>query len=177
MITKEQAQERLESLRNPEHTSEQLARLQKLPSNLSRLGQILIQAGPEWEKLQKRRVRRAWYELNPDLTINILSEAERSSLFAAIFPGIAPYVEETWNLFNLLPYQASYQRRPFRNPKDTMLEARIVWLQRLPHAVRGYEHQDITWLAAWVAHMGYWGSDALGYLFAAAIGKKDKIGD
>ena len=25
--------------------------------------------------------------------------------------------------------------------------------------------------------MGYWGSDTLGYLFAAAIGKKDQIGD
>jgi HEAT repeat protein len=177
MITKEEAQERLKSFHNPEHQSEQLVRLQKLPSNLSRLGQILIQAGPEWEKLQKQSARKAWYEPTPYLSFDLLSEAERRSLFAALFPGISSYVEDAWYLFDLLPYQASYQRRPFRNPKDPVLEARVTWLQRLPQAVSGYEHQDITWLAAWVSHMGYWGSDTLGYLFAAAIRRKDKTGD
>jgi HEAT repeat protein len=177
MISQEEAQERLKSFHNPEHESEQLARLQKLSSKLSRLGQILIQAGPEWEKLQKQGVRGAWYESHPDLTFHLLSASEKSSLFAALFPGIASYLEDAWNLFDLLPYQASYQRRPFRNPKDTTLEARVAWLQRLPHALRGYEHQDITWLAAWASHMGYWGSETLGYLFAAAIAKKDKTGD
>ncbi len=177
MITKEEAQERLKSFDNSEHRSEQLVRLQKLSSNLSRLGQILIQAGPEWEKLQKQGARKAWYEPTPYLSFDLLSASERRSLFAALFPGISSYVEDAWHLFDLLPYQASYQRRPFRNPKDPVLEARVTWLQRLPHAVGGYEHQDIMWLAAWVSHMGYWGSDSLGYLFAAAIGRKDKTGD
>jgi HEAT repeat protein len=177
MITKEEAQEQLKSFHNPEHTSEQLARLQELTPDLSKLGQILIQAGPEWEKLQKQGVRRAWYDPNPHLTFHLLSTSDRMSLFGALFPGIASYVEETWNLFDLLPYQASYQRRPFRNPRDTVLEARVAWLLRLPHAVRGYEHQDITWLAAWVSHMGYWGPDTLGHLFAAAIATEDKAGD
>src|SRR6266511_1502871 len=177
MITKEEAQERLKSFHNPEHRSEQWVRLQKLASNLSRLGQILIQAGPEWEKLQKQSARKAWYEPTPYLSFNLLSASERRSLFAALFPGISSYVEDAWHLFDLLPYQASYQRRPFRNPKDPVLEARVTWLQRLPHAVGGYEHQDIKWLAAWVSHMGYWGSDSLGYLFAAAIGRKDKTGN
>ncbi len=177
MISKEEAQERLKSFYNPEHTYEQLARLYKLPSNLSRLGQILIQAGPEWEKLQKQGARRTWPGQNPDKAILALSSPERKKLFAALFPGIASYVEDTWNLFDLLPYQSGYQRRPFRNPQDTSLESRIAWLQRLPHAVRGYEHQDVVWLAAWVAHLGYWGPDTLGHLFAAAIGKKDKTGD
>lgn len=177
MISKEEAQERLKSFHNPEHTSEQLARLGKLSPDLSRLGQIYIHAGPEWEKLQEEGVRRAWYEPNPELTFQLFSASERKSLFAALFPGIASYVEDAWNLFDLLPYQASYQRRPFRNPKDTTLESRVAWLQRLPHALRGYEHQDIVWLAAWVSHLGYWGSDTLGYLFAAALDKKDKIGD
>ena len=177
MISKEEAQERLKSFHNPEHTSAQLARLQVLASQLSTLGQILLQAGPEWEKMEEEGSRRSWYEPNRDLTFHLLSASERMSLFSALFPGIASYVEDAWNLFDLLPYQASYQRRPFRNPKDITLEARVAWLQRLPHAVNGFEHQDIVWLAAWVSHMGYWGSDTLGYLFAAAIGKKDQIGD
>jgi len=177
MISKEEAQERLESFRNPDHTSEQLARLQKLSSKLSTMGQLLIQAGPAWEKLQKQGARRTWPGQDPDKTIIALSSPERKALFAALFPGIASYVEDTWNLFDLLPYQSDYQRRPFRNSKDTTLEARLAWLQRLPHAVRGYEHQDIVWLAAWVSHLGYWGPDTLGHLFAAAMGKKDRTGD
>ncbi len=107
MITKEEAQERLKSFHNPEHRSEQLVRLQKLSSNLSRLGQILIQAGPEWEKLQKQSARKAWYEPTPYLSFNLLSASERRSLFAALFPGISSYVEDGWHLFDLLPYQAS----------------------------------------------------------------------
>ena len=176
-MPKLESQERLKAFFNPNHTSDQLARLKKLPSNLSTIGQILIQAGPVWEKLQEERNSRTWRRWDAGNTVASLSTQERQLLFTALFPGIAAYVEDTWNLFDLLPYQYGYQRRPFRNPHQKNMEARISWLQSFPHAVRGYEHQGIQWLAAWAAHLGYWGPNALGYLFASTIAKKDQTGD
>jgi hypothetical protein len=177
MMSKLEAQERLKAFYNPDYSSDQLARLKKLPSNLSTIGQILIQAGPVWEKLQEEHNPRTWRRWDAGKTVANLSIQERQLLFMALFPGIAAYVEDTWKLFDLLPYQSGYQRRPFRNPHHKDLESRISWLQSFPHAVRGYEHQDIRWLAAWAAHLGYWGPNALGYLFASAIAKRDQTGD
>lgn len=177
MITREEAQERLKPFHNPNHLSDQLARLEALPPELSRLGQILMHAGPEWEKLHEQGVRGSLYDPDPVPDFVRLAASERRALFAALFPGIASYVEDAWNLFDLLPYQTGYRRRPFRNPKDMASSARLAWLQRLPYAVRGYEHQDVPWLAAWVSHLSYWGTETLGHLFAAAMGKKDKTGD
>jgi hypothetical protein len=154
MMPKLEAQERLKAFYNPDHSSDQLTRLKKLPSNLSTIGQILIQAGPVWEKLQGEHNPRTWRHWDAGKTVANLSTEERQSLFTALFPGIVTYVEDTWNLFDLLPYQYGYQRRPFRNPHHTDFEPRISWLQSFPHAVRGYEHQDIQWLAAWAAHLG-----------------------
>ena len=177
MLSTIEAQERLKSFYNPDHSTEQVGRLGRLPSNLSTMGQILIQAGPVWKKLQEERNTRAWRQWDAGRTVGALSARERQLLFAALFPGIASYVEDTWNLFDLFPYQSGQQRRPFRNPSGKNFDARIAWLQSLPHAIRGYEHQDILWLAAWASHLGYWGPNTLGYLFASAISKGGKTGD
>src|SRR6266498_1788922 len=177
MISKEEAQERLKSFYNPNHSADQIARLKNLPPHLSAIGEILIQAGPAWEQLQKDNPRRTRIRWNPNKDIAALTVAERKHLFPTLFPGIASEVELTWNLFDALPYQSGYHRRPFRTSKDTTLESRISWLQRLPFAVRGYEHQSIVWLASWVSHLGYWATDALGYLFASAIGNGTETGN
>jgi len=176
MISKEAAQELLKTFRNPNSSMEQVARLKKLPANLSILGQILIQAGPEWEKLQKVHKRSESRKYSVEQIKN-LNQKNRLSLFNALFPGIAAYVEAAWKLFDIFPYQSGYQRRPFRNPKQFSLEARISWLQQLPHAVGGYERQDVVWFASWAPHLGFWGPDVLGYLFAAAIQAGGKTGD
>src|SRR5689334_24021383 len=176
-MPKLEAQDRLQDFYNPNHLSDQLARLIKLPSDLSAIGQILIQAGPAWEKLHGESIARTWPRLTAGRTVANLSTQERQLLFAALFPNIATYVEDTWNLFDLLPSQSGYHRRPFRHPHHNEYEARIAWLQSLPHAVRGYEHQDIQWLAVWAAHLGYSGPNAIGYLFAAALAKNDQTGD
>ena len=55
MISKQAAQERLKAFYNPNHEAEQLVRLKKLSSDISTIGQLLIQAGPAWEKLQKEQ--------------------------------------------------------------------------------------------------------------------------
>src|SRR5258706_4918341 len=177
MISKEEAQERLKAFYNPNHSDDQLARLQKLPEKLSAFGQILIQAGPAWKKLEKDFQTRN--KIRQDIFSDLakFNAKERKALVAALFPGIAQYVEATWGLFDIPPYQSGYQRRPFRNPKSTNPEARVAWLLGLPHAVRGYEHQDISWLAAWASHLGHWGPNAFGYLFASVINQGGKIGD
>jgi hypothetical protein len=151
MMPKLEAQERLKPFFNPDHASDQLARLKKLPSNLSTIGQILAGVGPAWEKLQAESPRH-WRRWDTNKTIVALSEQERQLLFAALFPGIAAYVEDTWKLFDLLPYQSGYQRRPFRSPSHQNFESRITWLQSLSYAVRGYEHQNIVWLTELLCH-------------------------
>jgi HEAT repeat protein len=176
MISKEAAQERLKTFHNPNSSIEQIARLEKLSANLSIIGQILIQAGPEWEKLQKDQKKSESRKYSIEQIKN-LNPKNRLSLFNALFPGIAAYVEAAWELFDNFPYQSGYQRRPFRNPKQFSLKARISWLQGLPHAVGGYEHQDVIWFASWAPHLGYWGPDTLGYLFAAAIQAGGKTGN
>ena len=177
MISKEEARERLKAFYNPNHSTDQVSRLAQLSSSLSFLGQVLIQDGPAWKKLQKemRSGNGRKFRLDYTQQLATLNLQERMALFTALFPGIASQVELTWNLFDLLPYQSDYQRRPFRIPHAPILESRITWLQRLPFAVHGYEHQDVRWLAIWAAHFSYWSSE-LGYLFAAAIEKGDDTG-
>lgn len=177
MISKEEAQERLKAYYNPNHLEDQVARLRKLPDDLSTLGQILIQAGPAWKKLQKEINARGKIRSESFLQIKKLNQKERQKLFVALFPGIAPILEDTWKLFDQLPYQTGYARRPFRNPRQPARISRAAVLQGIVHALKGYEHQGITWLAAWAPHLGYYGSNELGYLFAAAIEKGDRTGN
>jgi len=177
MISKEEAQERLKAFYNPNHSVDQIARLQKLPAKLSPLGQLVIQAGPAWVKLEKDIQTRKRVRQDSFGDIAKLNAKNRQVLLTALFPGIATFVEATWNLFDVLPYQSGYQRRPFRNPKSINSESKISWLLQVPHAVRGYEHQDIVWFSAWATHLNYWGPNVLGYLFAAAIEKGGNTGN
>ncbi len=177
MISNSEAQERLNLFFNPDHSNDQLRRLEQLPSHLSTLGQFLIKAGPAWETIQKEFLSEKKLHFDPIRGLTKLSVQQRKSLFEALFPGVALYVEHTWKLFDLFPYQSDYQRRPFRVSHTATSDARAHWLQRLSRAMRGYEHQDIVWLAAWAPRMGHWIPDAVGYLFSAAIDKGDKVGN
>jgi HEAT repeat protein len=177
MISREQAQEQLKAFYNPNHSKEQVARLVRLPSKLSTIGQILIQDGPEWKKLEKNHEqgKRFHHDVTQDLAS--LTSKQRKILFSAILPGIAPYLGDTWDLFDELPYQEGFSRRPFRSPDQPLPDARASMLQRLVFSLRGYEQQDILWLAAWAPYLGYYGSDAPGHVFAAAINRGDKAGN
>ncbi|HET7145159.1 MAG TPA: DUF5724 domain-containing protein, partial [Anaerolineales bacterium] len=178
MISREEAQETLKSFYNPNCLDEQVKRLQKLPAEISKIGQILIQAGPEWKKQQKDQNRAYQFYRQPSLRVGKLNLKNRQALFKALFPQTAIYVEETWNLFDSFPYQTSHVRRPFRNPGQAFFERKIAWLGQFAHFTKGYERQEVTWLAAWAPHLtGYLAPDALGYLFAAAMDKGGKTGD
>ncbi len=177
MISKEEAQERLRSFYDPDSATKQLARLGKLQTDISSMGQILIQAGPVWEKLYQEYGWNWHARSQPLDQLAKLNPKNRQALFAALFPGIASFAEATWDFFDHLPYQAGHYRRPFRNPAQKLLEARTAWLQRLAHLTKGYEHQDVVWFASWAAHLGYLAPDVLGTLFAATIDAGGKTGD
>jgi hypothetical protein len=139
-----------------------------LGGSLSALGQIMIQAGPAWNKIASHPGKIAKAQIAAFNQLGKLKSKPRQKLFKALLPRIFLQVESTWNLFDILPYQTIYYRRPFRNPNHYSPFARIVWLQRLIFATHGYD-QDVIWFAAWAAYLGYTAPDALGYLFAGAI--------
>src|SRR5688572_32216585 len=77
MISKLEAQECLKAFYNSNHEAEQLARLKKLSSDLSTIGQLLIQAGPAWEKLQKEQRGRGWFRKEPLSQLEKLNSKNR----------------------------------------------------------------------------------------------------
>ena len=87
MISKELAQERLKIFRNPNSSIEQVARLEKLSANLSILGQILIQAGPEWEQLQKDQKRSESRKYSVEQIKNSLAATHKSLYLGSGFDG------------------------------------------------------------------------------------------
>jgi hypothetical protein len=135
MLSRQEAQERLKAFRNLQSSAEQLARLKKLPARISAIGQFLIQDGPVWKKLQKDFNRRG--EIRRDFAGEIIAlpSKQRQALFAAILPGIAPFLEETWKLFDRLPYQDGPYRRPFRSPRQPLSASRVSMLQNLVHSL------------------------------------------
>jgi HEAT repeat protein len=175
MLSSEQAQERLEAFRDSEQQNDQLKRLRALRGHLSTIGQVLIETGPEWEKIahHQKKIDQAFTEACERL--GKLKANERKRLFAALFPKLSLYIESTWSLFNQHPYQTTYNRRPFRNPSQNLVLARTVWLQRLLITTRGYD-QDVAWFAAWAPYLGLGAPDALGYLFAGAIEFGNSVG-
>jgi HEAT repeat protein len=175
MLPSERACERLKDFQNPNYQKDQLKRVLVLWGNLSTIGQIMIQAGSAWNKVANNREKSGKAQYDAINQLGKLSQGDRAKLFNALFPKIASPVESTWNLFDILPYQTTYYRRPFRNPNHYSPGARTVWLQRLIFATRGYD-QNVNWFAAWAPHLGYGAPDALGYLFAGAIEMGGKTG-
>ncbi len=175
MLSPEAARERLESFHDPHQVRNTLVRLSLLHGDLPGLGQLLIHAGPAWERAQKGRPFNFRGQADALERLADLKARDRQALFRALLPKIADQVEAAWTLFDRLPYQTGYNRRPFRNPDRNPFAARANWVQRLVYAVGQYTGQDVKWLAEWAPYLGYQ-SDALGYLFAGAIEQGGKTG-
>lgn len=173
MLSSEQAQDRLKAFKKSHYQQEQLKRIAGLGESLAYTGQILIQAGPAWDKVAKNREQKEAVRSEAHSQLGQLKSKDRQELFKTLFPQIFPQVEAAWNQFDILPYQTTYYRRPFRNPNHDTPGARIRWLENLLLATRGYD-QDVTWFAAWAPHLGY--TSLLGYLFAGAIETGGEIG-
>ncbi len=169
MLTREQAGERLKAFTKPNYKEEQVKRITALSGMLSLYGQRLAGVGPVYAAEAKNNTFYQESRLEAAVKVGQLPVADRLRLFRAIFGKIAPQVEAAWNLFEILPYQTGYIRRPFRSPNQPLPEARAIWISRLADSIQGYD-QDVTWFAAWAPYLGYYfAPDVLGYLFAGAI--------
>ena len=153
--------EELKPYFNPNSETEQLNRLNQLTPYLAEYGRELISStycrGDEC-KINK---------LN-DITAN-----DRSSLFSALFPGIAAEVECTYENFNLLT-KLPWERSPGEagaEYKTTHIAQNTVWLMRFASSIQGFEDQNIFWFLDYEDHFHY-----LGHLFAALITKQDNQG-
>jgi Family of unknown function (DUF5724)/Domain of unknown function (DUF4132) len=176
MLNPELAQERLNQVRVKDWRQQKLAQILALPKPLQRAGLAGLCWLPSWpDKLdfqdepgapgpEELQVIEAW------------TAEQRLQLFAIFFPKFAPVVESAWQLLIQMPYQAHYQRRPFRAPAnpEISLPKRVGWLGELINAVNGFD-QELPWFAAWAAYLGYY-TQSFGTLFAAAINQADALG-
>jgi hypothetical protein len=106
MIAKELAQEKLKTFYNMNSVKEQVARLQKLSAQVSRTGQILIQAGPEWDKLKKSQAQ----SFGIYLTAFPIRPAMCAGLFA--IPGMLAWKPELHGLGVSLVLSLDMKTRP-----------------------------------------------------------------
>jgi hypothetical protein len=156
----------------------QLRRLAMLPRSLKEIGRGLIGIRKPNERYDsdepRKRERRALKALGG------LSTSNRRQLFAALFPSIAEEAEAGWQLFDHLPYQLGFNRRPFRlkraaDAEGASIARRCAWVQQLIRAVAGFD-QPVTWFAEWAAFLGWGRTDTLGYLFAGVIDRGGPAG-
>jgi hypothetical protein len=178
MVKPEQAREELLKVRLPDGEKRRLAALAKLPPKLATVGRGLLGRDPRGRSIRNAKGRNR-AKADARLVFEALSPGERRRLFEAFFPGMAPHFEAAWEMSYQLPYENRYERQSFRAPHDPELtrEGRFRRLVRWLGVLEGYE-QDITWLAAWVGHLG-WGDGAgdLGLPLAAAINAGGREGD
>ncbi len=176
MLTSEQPQEHLKVFQDPKAQLATLVRVVTLPSNLSAIGQVLLQDGSVWTAVANNRDK--FLKLQHDTLIQLgeLKAGDRRKLFEALFPKAAFQVEATWKLFDRLPYQTTYYRRPFRLPHHYSPKARVAWVQRLVIVTKKFPNQEVAWYATWAPYLGYSAPDSLGYLFAGAIDAGGDIG-
>jgi hypothetical protein len=117
---------------------------------------------------QRKRIQRCY-------AIDSLDERERRRLFYALFPPIANEVEASWLLQRGMPYQSGFQRRAFRSPAnpENSLVARVGWLQSLLNTVVPYRY-DLSFLATWAPHLGWYAEQPVGVLLAGALSSADE---
>ncbi len=141
--------------------------LNALSASLRAIAFALLGRDAEGKFITPTEVER-WHEMYQTIQqLRQCSAEERWQLWQALFPTIAVYVEQGWQLHNRLPYHP--YSLPFRiveahREKDS---ARIRWIQHLLRLLQQYE-QSIPWYAQWAAYLSTQ-EDALGILLAAAI--------
>jgi hypothetical protein len=169
MLNQEQAQAELKKLENKQWLAGRVSGLEALPQELRDTARTLL--GGEDETYLQKRARLAGRRDAVADTLEKLDEAERLKMFEAMAPGLGKVIEGGWKLFDRLPYQRGYARKPFRAPghPEALLGRRVSWLLDLLGVIGPY-HQKIVWFAAWAPHLAHYHSaDSLGILLAAAI--------
>jgi HEAT repeat protein len=169
MLSREQAEKRLQAFRVANWLERRLADLAELSPDLREIGLAFLgcDAQGRWIEDWAKRME---VERQAAEALEGRSAGDRLRLFNALFPQIGPHVAYAWEMAKRFPYQTGPSRRPFRAPRTsiTTLGARLSWLISLRGVVEGYE-QDICWFAAWAPYLGWDAPHTLGLLFAAAV--------
>jgi Family of unknown function (DUF5724)/Domain of unknown function (DUF4132) len=177
MLNPEIAQARLKEYQVTDWQPVRLAKLAKLPAKLpAKLRSIGYGILAHDETGNPVKISDSYQLIENSLKgLNDLKPAERFKIFEILFPQFATVVEATWRSFETSwTYQEGYSRKSFRVPGATSSKQRS-WLKSLLlNVVKNYE-PDLPWLASWCPYLGYY-TDALSYLFAAAIDLGDSIG-
>jgi hypothetical protein len=172
MLNPEIAQARLKEYQVTDWQPVRLAKLAKLPAKLRSIGYGILAHNKAGTPV---KIGDSYQLIENSLKgLNDLKPAERLKIFEILFPQFAPAIEAAWRSFETSwTYQEGYNRKSFRLPGATSSKQRS-WLNTLIKVVRNYE-PDLPWLASWCSYLGYY-TDALSYLFAAAIDLGDSIG-
>jgi hypothetical protein len=167
MLTREHAQQQLETFIIKDTKTFYKERLETLSPPLRNIAEPLLKAAGVYGSTQQDWNKSLEYAK----PLEHLSPADRTKIFTAFFPKFGNLVADAWQLKKNLCYQHGYSRRSFRvpnNPEYTFAN-RAAWLQNLLRSTQGYD-QDIAWYAAWTPYLGHWYlPDSIAYVFAAAI--------
>ncbi len=168
MLRPEVAKKRLTEFKSPRAKLLQRERALALPPHLRSTcsGLLGIRDGKpisDWKQRQAAQLQAA--KLLPSHSL-----ADRALIWEALLPAVSKSVQAGWHLFQRLPYQTGYTRRPFRAPnRPELLEAaRFEWIRHLCENLTEYD-QPATWVAEWGAYLPGWDSRHFGYLLAGTL--------
>jgi hypothetical protein len=184
MLTPEEANKRLDTLRDPDWLSKAEARADALQDGLRQAARTFLTPVPaSWrgDEYQEFRTRQA-------AAVRQLDEApgeQRAGVMAAIHPRLGPVLDRWWIDDRKRPYQRGWGRKAFRAPT---LPGMSAWSRGIDltvlASIAGPFGADPAWLAAWAGHLPgarthNWTSEpaAIGGLLASAIDLGGTAGD
>ncbi len=179
MLKPDQAQAELARIRIENWLADRLKAVGKLPSNLARPGRFLLGRDPVTGKEIDDWQKRNDYARKIPGELAKLRPAERTRLFATLFPHLGEYLEATWQLAGRLPYSIGHARKAFRAPGEEQLFTQVRWdrVYQFIHHVAGYDPTP-AWLAAWAPYVsGGSVAGVIGLILAATIDKGGPQGE
>ncbi len=161
----------IQEFSNPNSVSDQLIRLDKLPPGIAVPGKMLVQPTITNDSRTTDYGRTNFHSLECGINkINDLTENDQSSLFSALFPGIASEILCTYRYFNQLT-QLSEDRSSYSTDYTLTHVARNTeWLIHFTQEIQGFENQNIYWFIDHERYFyGFW------RIFAALLATQDEL--
>ena len=188
MLKVDEAKARLSEWRLPEEEDRIEREVGALPEKLRKLAKSIcwrwtdeeraaVKFDYDYEKVRNRKRAAA-------VEVDQLPVKERAKIFGVVSPGLAPHMEQTWQLLKTTPYQAGHTRKAFRAPHDPELLAEILldWMIGMAELGKRYPANVLTptWLATWTPHLteDYHGFESeVASLLAGVLNQKNKEAD
>jgi hypothetical protein len=181
MLTREQAQERLQRLTNRNYYDEMVSAARKLAGSLRETACTLLYRNTDGDAVNHWSAAGQQARMRAIAALEKASAKEREHLLRMLFGELASAVELAWSYLPGLTYQQAADRRPFRikGRPELFRERRFDLVLTLAHTAGPYSHASevtLTWLATWAPYL-YGAENMLGILFAAVIDAGGKEAD